>query len=240
MLVPQPLFTITGRVSVEDATLAEMFRTVVNTQANNGTNPTTIDATGMRLLLYPTGSDTLTDQMTAQVRSDGSFTLVGVPPGSYAFQQGTIQKTSIKTVRWGDENVTEKGLVIDGNGTLEVVYRRGAVRTTGTIKNAKGEPHGGAQVVLWPVEPLPVFIANGIRNSTSDRNGAWNIGAVRPGFYYAAAFEDLETNIAQIRDFLDMFTGVVQKVEAKEGSPLMLTLDLIPAETVRKAVEKLP
>jgi hypothetical protein len=165
---------------------------------------------------------------------------VGVPPGSYAFQQGTIQKTSIKTVRWGDENVTEKGLVIDGNGTLEVVYRRGAVRTTGTIKNAKGEPHGGAQVVLWPVEPLPVFIANGIRNSTSDRNGAWNIGAVRPGFYYAAAFEDLETNIAQIRDFLDMFTGVVQKVEAKEGSPLMLTLDLIPAETVRKAVEKLP
>jgi protocatechuate 3,4-dioxygenase beta subunit len=245
ILTPSPLYTITGKVSVEGATLAELFGTVVNTQAGNGTNATTAGATGMRLVFYPLAVGPLAQlgqltQVTAMVGADGGFKLEGVQPGRYAFQQGTVQATSIQSVRWNDTDVTLRGLDVNGSGTLEVVYRRGAVRTTGTVKNAIGEPHGGAQIVMWPVDPLPVFNAQGKRNTTSDRLGAWNIGAVRPGSYYAVALEDIDANTAQVPELLEQLKALAQKVEAKEGSPLMLTLDLIPAETVQKALEKLP
>jgi hypothetical protein len=240
ILKPAPSYTITGKVSVEGATLAEMFGTVVNTQANNGTNALTVGATGMRLVFFPAAGNTLGSQMTAAVGSDGTFKLEGVPPGRYTLNQGTVAATSIKAVRWDDTDVTDKGLVINSNGTMEVVYRRGAVRATGTVKTAAGDLRGGAQIVIWPAEPLPVFIANGIRSTTSDRNGAWNIGAVRPGSHYVAAFEDLDNNTAQIRDFLDMFAGVAQKLDVKEGAPLTLTLDPIPGNKVREAFDKLP
>src|SRR5262249_31540668 len=156
-----------------------------------------------------------------------------VQPGHYTFAQGGIPGTYMKSVRWDGSDVTGKSLDIEGGGTLEVVYHAGAVRITGTAKDEKGESQGGAMVVLWPEQPLGGVAYPGARMAASDNQGTFALPALRPGNYYALAFEGTDGQTIQVRDLLMQFTAQAVKVEIKENSsPMTVATTVVPSEKI--------
>jgi beta-lactamase regulating signal transducer with metallopeptidase domain/cytochrome c5 len=237
-----PSFTISGKVTVEEGSLAEVFTAAATLPAGGrgagrGASNPNADANGMRLTLNSADGGAA---LNATVDPDGNFTIEHARPGHYNINQGTVPATYIKTLRWDGSDITEKELNIEGSGTLEIVFRKGAVRITGTVKNDKVEAPGGAMVVLWPEQPMPAFAYTGARMATSDNKNAFSMPALRPGIYYGIALEDTGSNLAQIRGLLVQFSAQATKVEIKENTPVTVTVNAIPGYKVREAMGKLP
>ncbi len=76
--------------------------------------------------------------------------------------------------------------VTDSSLRLRVVYRTDGGRVQGIVENC-----GRGQVLLIPKEP-PLQNSELIRSGRCNAAGRFDIPAVRPGSYYAAAFDRID------------------------------------------------
>jgi protocatechuate 3,4-dioxygenase beta subunit len=199
-------------------------------------------ATRMSVGLQPMVSTPLGGNTSSQVYADGNIKLEGALPGRYYLGSAAPQGTYIKSVRFNGTDVTRTPIEVPrgGGGTLEILLAKNPAGISGTVQTEKGDPMPAVVVSLWPQDPDQASAAGGVRTFTTAQNGTFQAQGLRPGTYYVAAFEVIDSGLVQARDFLTQLTGDATKVELKEGSTPSVQLKVIPEAKIKAAEEKLP
>ena len=160
-----------------------------------------------------------------------------VPLNVISLPQGTY----LKSARFGGQDVTNA--LIDTTsgtgGTLELVFSSKAATVTGSVQNEKGETPAGVMVTLWPKTP-DASLTGGVHPAFTDQSGAFKFQGLAPGDYYVAAWEDLDSGLAQSADFLSHFTSDASAITLAEGGQESKDLKPVPADKVAVEIAKLP
>jgi hypothetical protein len=251
VLTANPGATIRGTVRAEDGDL----KSLLPATPAGGAQPTAalvvaataagVAITGARLTIALTEAtpQPLASAQPAQVNDDGTFVIENIQPSKFLLNvAGLPQGTYVKSAQYGGTDVTrnEIDLTSGGGGSLEIVLSKKAGDVAGVITPQKDESVAGMMVTLWTRDPEPGNPNNGIRNATTDQNGNFQFQGLRPGVYYAAAWEDIEAGLWQARDFLNAVGSDATKIEVAEGGHSSAQVKVVPIAKIKAAEEKLP
>jgi len=178
----------------------------------------------------------------ALLGQDGTLTFENVSTGDYKYTVAAMPAgTYVKSVQFGGADVTHSLVRVTGPGaTLDIVLAKNAPGVSGSVVNDKGEAQAGVTVALWTQNPDPGSLSNGVTVATTDRSGAFQFQSLTPATYYAAAFEDIDSGLAQARELLTLLISGAEKLELKEGDTPSRVLKMIPVARINAAEEKLP
>jgi hypothetical protein len=158
-------------------------------------------------------------------KQDGRFRIDGVYPGRYRiFPLGYVPEWYLDSVRLGDQEVLKEIVELrPGGPPIKVIYKPHAAHVRGVVE--RGE---GAQVVLLPVEE-PLWDWQFIRSAKAGVGGQFDVGSLRPGKYYAFAFEEAQdsdelSEPALIRPLLTQ----AARVTARQGEITEIKLRVTP------------
>ena len=193
--------SLSGRIrSDESETLSKVFSVVLV--------PTSEDRSIQNLL-------NLTSKVT-----NGTFTIDAIPPGNY---QAWIAYSApvpiyVKSVRLGSSDV-RNGFRFEAqsNVPLEITVGSNGGTVDGVVLGNKGQPAGGATVVLVP----DVFLrqrTSFFKTTTTDPAGAFRINGIAPGDYKIFSWEALETGAWEDPDFLRPYEVRGQSLTIIEGT----------------------
>jgi len=140
------------------------------------------DQRQMGVMLAPReGGDHLLVGMTD---GSGAFRIEKVPPGTYRFQPTTPGPGYyLASIQLGAREVLGQYVEIAPGVPVTITYRSDGGTVRGTVEDC-----GSAAVVLAPQDPnlqYPEFI----RRTACQQNGRYEITGLRPGEYYAFAFD---------------------------------------------------
>ncbi len=248
-LVPGP--SVTGTVRLEGGDLKALLPPVdpnTSAQANAlavaATNAgVAVNGARLSIGLTPVNPLPLGGNPPATIKDDGTFQVDGVVPGKYQLTVAALpQNMYVKSARLGGADVTlgVVDLTRGGGGNIEIVLSNKAADITGAVRSDKNDSMIGVLVTLWTRDPEPGTNANGVRTATTDQTGTFQFKGLRPGVYYAAAWEDIDSGLAQARDFLTQFTSDATKLELAEGAHSATEVKVVSAAKIKAAEEKLP
>src|SRR5581483_8123783 len=127
--------------------------------------------------------------LPVRVEQGGSFEIISVNDGRYAvFVFGLDTGWYIKSIRYGGDDVLEKGLQLEkasGGGTLDVVISSATSQIAGVVVNGD-QPIAGARVRAVP-EPRTPFNRSRTKSAISDQTGHFVLDGMAPGKYRISA-----------------------------------------------------
>lgn len=181
------------------------------------------DANGRRGLtsVYLQGEPP-TEGLSAQAThdQDGAILFKNIYPGRYRIVPlGIRPGFYVESVKLGDRDVLGETVdLVEAGPPLRVVYRSGAPRVRVHV-----EKGAGAHVAIVPQNEA---LANEqfIREAVADKDGRCEIGSLRPGDYYAFAFDRLDMGSLQDPAFLRTLVPRAEKVHVEKGETA--TVDL--------------
>lgn len=162
-------------------------------------------------------------------RSTYSVSLTGLPQGLY-----------LKSVRFGDTDVTRKPMTVVSGGTLDVVVSAKAADVSGVVRDSEGAAMTGATVAIWPADSTEANVRGGGLSERSGSNGEFRFDSLPPGDYYLAAWDQTESGIVDNPDFRALFTSDAIKVTLKESMHFTGEPKLISVERTNAQMAKLP
>lgn len=238
---------LTGRMSLENGNLEELLPKP-NPNAANSAQVTAaaanagIPITGGRPAINLNSSGpTITGTQSGVLKPDGTFVIENVTPGKYTLNVSALPSgTYLKTAQFSGSDAVRNGIEFSNSAEMTIVLGKNPAGVNGTVQNEKGEAQAGIMVTLWSADPEPGLNNNGIRTLNSDRSGAVNIDGLHPGTYYMAAWEDIESGLTQVREFLDLMRVEAVKLELKEGAKAPAQLKIVPLAKIQATEEKLP
>ena len=168
---------------------------------------------------------------------NGVFEIDEVVPGKYqVLLEEALPGSYVDKVEYGGRDAMGQTIdVMDPALRLRVVYRTNGGQVQGSIEKCN---HG--TVVLMPKEPA-LQNTQFMRWGRCDAAGHFDIGSLRPGSYYAAAFEQLEffdlsyglyyggvVDPALVAGMIERGAGV--RVEAGQAATVALSLSAWPGK----------
>lgn len=179
---------------------------------------------------------------SAPVQPDGSILLEGISAGRQVFTFFAPESVYVKSAQWNGVDLLRNPVDFSGGEGqgLNVVLSKKAAAISGTVRNDKGEPAAGIPVTIWPRDAMAGSTAVSMRNLTTDANGRFEARGLRPGVYYAAAWEQIETGLATVPEFQAQFTSEAGRLELQEGASATADLKPISAAKIQAAGAKLP
>jgi hypothetical protein len=176
--------------------------------------------TGVYLIPQAASADV---QVAAFHEQDGSFVLKNVYRGRYrVLPVGSVPGYYVASVWYGDQDVTTQAIdVMNPPLPLKVVYRSGAGRAAGTVD--RGE---GAWVVLVPQDEALRDPDQFIRTARCAAYGKFAIDSLRPGSYYAFAFDRVRKEMLEDVEFMRKIVPRAVRVEVRHGEAA--NFDLVP------------
>jgi len=154
-----------------------------------------VEATGAgrvpfdRLFISMSSHDDETGGAWARVKKDGTFEMLDVPDGSFAFSiNGLEEGWYIKAVRLGGADILTKGLEVEkgeSGGTIEVVLSKGGAQLEGSVKQ-DDKPMVGVRVRITP-DPETPYNRLRSRSTSTDQGGHFSFIGIAPGHYRAIA-----------------------------------------------------
>jgi hypothetical protein len=176
------------------------------------------------------------------------FTLGGMPPtvnDDHSFEmtglvgprllRGSLNEPGtwfLKSVMWRDQDVTDTpidfvpGQVVDG---LQIVFTRKASEITGSVKDDRGQPVLGAQVVIFPGDSERWTIASRhMRIVPVDQQGRFSVKNM-PAYddYRLVAVQDLEPGRSTDPEFLESVRDLAARVSLVEGGTAAQDLRIV-------------
>ena len=125
----------------------------------------------------------------ARVKKDGSFQMLDVPDGSFAFSiNGLEEGWYVKAVRLGGADILTKGLEVEkgeSGGTIQVVLSKGGAQLEGSVKQ-DAKPMVGVRVRITP-DPETRYNRLRSRSTSTDQGGRFSFIGIAPGQYRAIA-----------------------------------------------------
>ena len=188
-----------------------------------------------------TASDVLVGPTsTAAILSNGSFIIQNIiTPGRYLVRADAPPGTYLKSVRYGQADVTAQELDLgDGSsGEMDIVYRYGLAKVSGRIDQPQDSGRSEvtpAHVVLIP--SVSDRADRGIIFANADGSNAFSIGRVPPGSYRAYAFESIDFAALHEPGVLKALDTVGTDLDVKEGDDKSISLRLISSEEEQRAI----
>jgi hypothetical protein len=191
------------------------------------------DPAGVRVVLEPTvRSAGLTAAVTAAVRSDGTFDIAGVLPGSYRLLATLAGRASTQNA-W-----TLRSSVLLGQQTLDRAVRLDSqtvvVDAVVTFSDRMADVSGtiappgaaGARVILFPTDPaLCDPDAPRIRSVVAAENGTYLFRGVLPGSYFVAVTDNPEPEAWRDEEFLRGLAASAARVDVVDGRSVIHNLE---------------
>jgi len=87
----------------------------------------------------------------------------------------------------------------------------------------------------WHLTQGSAALHPGLSNTTR-----FGVGGLRPGEYYVAAWEEVDSNLLRYPDFLARFNDQATEVKVGESDKASVNLTLIPKDKIAAEVAKLP
>lgn len=160
-------------------------------------------------------------QVSAFHAQDGSFVLKNVYRGRYrVLPAGFVPGYYVASVWYGDQEVTSRAIEIaDPPLPLRVVYKSGAGRAAGTVDRGDG-----AWAVLVPQDEALRDSDQFVRMARCGAGGRFSIGSLRPGSYYAFAFDRVQREMFEDVEFVRRLMPRAVRVEVRAGGTADFTL----------------
>jgi hypothetical protein len=155
---------------------------------------------------------------------DGAILFKNIYPGRYRIVPlGIRSGFYVESVKLGDRDVLGEAVdLVEGGPPLRVIYRSGAPRVRVHV-----EKGAGACVAIVPQNEALVN-EQFIREATADKDGRSEIGSLRPGDYYAFAFDRLDMGSLQDPAFLRTLIPSAVKVHVEKGEAATVDLKVTP------------
>jgi hypothetical protein len=176
--------------------------------------------TAVYLLPQGAGPDMNADAVHEQ---DGNFVLRKVYAGRYrVLPAGYVPGYYVASIWYGNQEVTSREFdIVSPPLPLRIVYKSGAARATGKVDRG-----GGAWAVLLPQDEALRDSDQHVRTVKCDANGRFAIDSLRPGDYYAFAFDRVEKELLEDVAFVRRLSPRAVRVEARPGETA--TVELSP------------
>jgi protocatechuate 3,4-dioxygenase beta subunit len=209
-LVLQPVFNLTGRVSIE------------------GMPGSLADLQTVKVELVHEPYITQVNPRAAEVQADGSFTLAGVMPGDYRVRVTAKLESYVMFARFRGADILNSVVHIDsGNGNdLEIRIKPNVSSLDAAVFDNQNTPLEGARVVLVPDYPnrqrLDVY-----ETGMTDRSGHLQLKNLEPGNYKAFAWEYLEAGRWEDADFIQRYDDLGTPVHIAESATGNVSLTVI-------------
>jgi hypothetical protein len=229
-----PAVEVNGTVKLEGGDLQTLFKSSGGASTTPGTPRVTITFTEFEGISNGTS--------VAQLKEDGTFKATGLGPNKYAINfNGLPQGAYVKSVRYGGQDVTHSllDMASAAGGTLDVTLSDKAGDVSGSVHNDKGEAMPGIQVTLW-AKTIDPGNTSGIKQANTDQNGGFKFTSLAPGDYFVAAWEELDTGLAQSPDFLKNFTGDGSAIKLAEGGHESVDAKLVERSKIATEIAKIP
>jgi hypothetical protein len=176
-------------------------------------SPSDADTPKPALTLVPQdGADELYDAV--KDATGGRFVFNTVYPARYRLKAiSSAAGHYVASVYYGDTDVTAQAFQITNPPlTIRVVERRGAARVTGSVEDC-----AGGRVVLVPEDDsMRGFVAH-TKTARCDANGRFSMESLRPGGYYAFAFDRVHEEMLEDNAFVRRIAPGAARVELKHG-----------------------
>lgn len=171
--------------------------------------------------------------MPPTVNDDHSFEMTGLV--GQRLMRGSLAQPGtwfLKSVTWRDQDVTDTpidfvpGQVVDG---LQIVFTRKVSEITGSVKDDRGQPVLGAQVVVFPGDPSRwTFSSRYMRIASVDQQGRFSLKNMPPSDdYRLVAVQDLEPGRNSDPEFLEGVRDLASRVSLIEGGTAAQDLKVV-------------
>ncbi len=173
----------------------------------------------------------------AEIKSDGSFTLKGIPPGAYrvALNAG-MDNLYLKSIRLGDQLLSDRRIELTKPVTYPLAVLLGADvgEIDGAVKQASGEPFVHARVTLFPDGAI-ADRGDFFKFTFSDEKGEFHFKGVAPGDYKIFAWEDVLAGQPQDPGFRKRFEKQSTSVNVPSNGHEKLDVVAISVTAARTA-----
>ena len=123
---------------------------------------------------------------------------------------------------------------------MQILLSAKAADISGTVRDDADNPIGGAAVALWPKTRDRGSVSGSVNQAYTDQNGSFKFTSLAPGDYYIAAWEDLESGLAQNPEFLSHFNSVATAITLQESAHVILDPKVIPPARLAAEIAMLP
>ncbi|HKQ88130.1 MAG TPA: carboxypeptidase regulatory-like domain-containing protein [Candidatus Acidoferrales bacterium] len=171
----------------------------------------------------------------AQVQSDGSFTITGVPDGTYALNVWSrCGACFVKAVSSNGADLFGRPIDVEGGAgpsPLDIVYSSNTADVNGTVATSDDQPGIGALVVVLPNPDAPNREMR-YRTATTDQYGRFDIKGVPPGEYTIIALQGMSDDESFLDpDFMQQYANKAETLNLAEGDHKTLQLNLVSVNT---------
>lgn len=223
-LAPQAGGTIQGRLRME---------------TNASARP---DPSQIFLLLHSSDGDGDTDSYgsitmsnfsnIAHLNSDGSFSWMNVPAGSYSVQiaeASAMPDWFLKSVTAAGHDATDSGFnVSTGIATIAIVASGNGGVAEGIATNQKDEPVADTVIVAVPDARFRSRLDR-YRKAVTDQSGHFALRGLPPGDYTLFAWESVDGEAYSNAEFLKSFEGQGKSLHIGESQQVTVQLRTIPS-----------
>lgn len=234
---PAPAGTAVGTVTPVGSVLSELVARQAAIAASAGGG-----APGrLTIQLLESFGGTTISMAPQIVKEDGTFLFQGLGASTYLVAvAGLPDGTYVKSIRFGGKDVAGSPMELSGGGQLAIVLSSKAGAVSGTVRNDKRDPMGGYLVSVWPRSPDLGSPGGGVKTATTDQNGSFSLRSLAPGEYFVAAWDDLESGLAQSAEFLAHFNSNASAIKVEESGQVSVDPRLIGRDRTAAEIEKLP
>jgi hypothetical protein len=169
-------------------------------------------------------------QHNAEVLSDSTFAVVGVPPGRYRVRLLAPPNIYLKSVRQGAEDRPDFVVEVSGES---VMLELAVGADTGSLAGTVAVPVGSTRT--WALALLPVSPGGALKplETRARPDGAFLFFNVPPGDYRLIALEDMEVGESQDPEFARKHERQGVRVTVRPSSREQIQEKLIPVSAER-------
>jgi hypothetical protein len=190
------------------------------------------DFTGLQVALTPTDSQESMRGGLASVKSNGSFIIPHVPPGTYRIVIYADRQTNnrfasyyMKSAALNGADVLTNGVRVssENSGILDIVIDSHGLTVDGLVSDSSGNPVPNAEVVLRPRGRFKDR-SDMEQHGTSDIRGMYKLEGVAPGEYEIVAFTIADNLRAAMLILADQEHPQIKKISITNNATIPVEL----------------
>jgi Carboxypeptidase regulatory-like domain len=188
-----------------------------------------------------TATDGVNLNAMAEAKGDATWLFHNIGPGTYRMGLGGPEETYVKSIRFGERDVTNTELdTTAGGAPLVMVLSPHAAEISGVIRDSKGQPLAGTTVTLWTPGLPPHGTLDRARSTRTGADGKFRFAGLPPAEYRVAAWEQIEPGLPNVPEFHQKFDAEATTVRVAPDARETVQPVLIDRKKVEAAAAAIP
>jgi hypothetical protein len=187
-----------------------------------------------------TATDGVNLNAMAEAKPDHTWLFHNIGFGTYRMGLGGPEETYVKSIRFGDRDVTNTELdTTAGGAPLVMTLSPHAAEVSGVVQDSKGQPFAGTTVTLWTPGLPPPGTLDRARSTMTGADGKFRFAGLPPAEYRVAAWEKIEPGLPNVPEFHQKFDAEATTVRVAPDARETVQPVLIDRKKVEAAAASL-